>query len=37
MSEEKLLLRHVLFAPVGLNKDCLGLDVSLDGLVLGRA
>ena len=31
VSEEKLLLEHVLFAPVGLNKDCLGHDVSLDG------
>ena len=30
--EEKLLLGHVLFAPVGLNKDCLGHDVSSDGL-----
>ena len=37
MSEEKLLLGHVLFAPVGLNKDCLGHDVSSDGLVLRRA
>ena len=37
MSEEELLLRHVFFAPVGLNKDFLGHDVSSDGLVLGRA
>ena len=37
MSKEELLLGHVLFAPVGLNKDCLGHDVSSDGLVLGRA
>ena len=37
MSEEELLLRHVLFAPVGLNKDCLGHDFSLEELVLGRA
>lgn len=37
MSEEKLLLEHVFFASVGLNKDCLGHDVSSDGLVLGRA
>ena len=36
MSEEELLLGRVLFAPVGLNKDCLGRDVSSDGLVLGR-
>ena len=35
MSEEELLLGHVLFAPVGLNEDCLGHDVSLDELVLG--
>ena len=32
VSEEKLLLGHVLFAPVGLNKDCLGHDISSDGL-----
>ena len=31
MSEEELLLEYVLFAPVGLNKDCLGHDVSSDG------
>ena len=37
MSKEELLLGHVLFAPVGLNKDCLGHDVSLEELVLGRA
>ena len=37
MSEEELLLGHVLFAPVGLNKDYLGHDISSDGLVLGRA
>ena len=37
MFEEELLLGHVLLAPVGLNKDCLGHDVSSDGLVLGRA
>ena len=32
VSEEKLLLGHVLFAPVGLNKYCLGHDISSDGL-----
>ena len=32
VSKEKLLLGHVLFAPVGLNKYCLGHDVSSDGL-----
>ena len=37
MSEEELLLGHVLFALVGLNKDFLGHDVCSDGLVLGRA
>ena len=37
MSEEELLLRHVFFAPVGLNKDYLGHDISSDGLVLERA
>ena len=37
MFEEELLLEHVLFAPVGLNKDCLDHDVSSDGLVLRRA
>ena len=37
MSKEELLLEHVLFAPVGLNKDCLGHDVSSNGLVLGWA
>ena len=37
MSEEELLLGRVLFAPVGLNKDCLERDVSSDKLVLGRA
>ena len=37
VSEEELLLRHVLFAPVGLNEDCLGHDISSDELVLGRA
>ena len=37
MSEEELLLGHVFFAPVGLNKDCLGHDISSDGLILGRA
>ena len=37
MFKEELLLGHVLLAPVGLNKDCLGHDVSSDGLVLGRA
>ena len=36
-SEEELLLGHVFFASVGLNKDCLGHDVFSDGLVLGRA
>ena len=36
MSEEELLLGHVFFAPMGLNKDCLSHDVSSDGLVLGR-
>ena len=35
MSEEELLLGHVLFAPVGLNKDFLGHDASSDGQVLG--
>ena len=35
MSEEELLLGHVFFAPMGLNKDCLGHDVSSDRLVLG--
>ena len=37
MSEEELLLGHVLFALVGLNKDFLGHDISSDGLVLERA
>ena len=37
MSEEELLLGHVLFAPVGLNKDFLDHDASLDGQVLGWA
>ena len=37
VSEKELLLGHVLFAPVGLNKDCLGHGVSSDELVLGRA
>ena len=37
VSEEELLLGRVLFAPVGLNKDCLGHDVSSEELVLGRA
>ena len=37
MFKEELLLGHVLFAPVGLNEDCLGHDVSSDELVLGRA
>ena len=37
VSEEELLLGHVLFALVGLNKDCLGHDVSSEELVLGRA
>ena len=37
MSEEELLLGHVFFVSVGLNKDCLGHDVSSDGLVLGWA
>ena len=37
MSEEELLLGNVFFAPVGLNKDCLGHDVSSDGPALGRA
>ena len=37
MSEEELLLGHVFFAPMGLNKDCLGHDVFSNGLVLGRA
>ena len=37
VSEEELLLGHVLFAPVGLNKDCLGHDVSSEELVLGQA
>ena len=32
VSEEKLLLGHVLFALVGLNKDCLGHADSLDKL-----
>ena len=32
VSKEKLLLGHVLFASMGLNKDCLGHDVSSDGL-----
>ena len=32
VSEEKLLLRHVLFAPVSLNKDYLGHAGSSDGL-----
>ena len=36
-SEEELLLGHILFAPVGLNKDCLSHDVSWEELVLGRA
>ena len=31
MSEEELLLGHVLFAPMGLNKDCLSHGVSSDG------
>ena len=31
VSEEELLLGHVFFALVGLNKDCLGHDVSSDG------
>ena len=34
MSEEELLLEHVFFVSVDLNKDCLGHDVSSDGLVL---
>ena len=33
VSEEKLLLGHVFFAPVGLNKDFLGHNVSSNGLV----
>ena len=37
MSEKELLIGHIFFAPVGLNKDCLGHDVSSDGLVLERA
>ena len=37
MSKEELLPGHVFFAPVGLNKDCLGHDVSSDGLILRRA
>ena len=37
VSEEELLLGHVLFAPMGLNKDCLGHDISSEELVLGRA
>ena len=37
VSEEELLLGHVLFAPMGLNEDCLGHDVSSEKLVLGRA
>ena len=37
MYEEELLLRHVSFALVGLNKDCLGHDFSSDGRFLGRA
>ena len=36
VSEEKLLLEHVPFAPMGLYEDFLGHDVSSDGLVLGR-
>ena len=35
--EEDLLLGRVLFAPVGLHKDCLGQDISSEKLVLGRA
>ena len=31
VSEEKLLLGHVLFAPVDLNKNCLGHADSSDG------
>ena len=31
LAKKKLLLRHVLFAPVGLNKDCLGHAESSDG------
>ena len=31
MSEEELLLGHVFFAPVGLNKDYLGHNFSSDG------
>ena len=37
MSEEELLLGHVFFAPMGLNKDCLGHDFSSDGRLLGWA
>ena len=37
VSEEELLLGHVLFAPVSLNKDFLDHDVSSEELVLGRA
>ena len=37
VSEEELLIGHVLFAPVGLNKDCLSHDVSSEELVLGQA
>ena len=37
VSEEEFLLGHILFAPVGLNKDCLGHDVSSEELVLGWA
>ena len=32
VSEEKLLLGHVFFPPVGLNKDCLSHAGSSDGL-----
>ena len=37
VSEKELLLGHVLFAPVSLNKDFLDHDVSSEELVLGRA
>ena len=37
MFEEEFLLGHVFIAPMGLNKDYLGHDISSGGIVLGRA